>query len=246
MNNIQTLLVVWQEENSRSYYHIGTLSYYNGFYEFNYTSREKKGQLGDALEHGYVKHPLFPDPDKKYRSKKLFPAFNQRIPSSNRKDYDSILDELGLGQDANQMDILRATRGRLAGDSYSFEQPLRIEEDNRLSSRFFIHGMRYQNLPEDWYSIVTKNPTLYLKSEPNNEYDEYAVAIYTYRGFCLGYVPAFYSKAISSLIKQDLIPKIRVVRVNKQSDPHWWVQVDLECEVPHEMENEVEELLIAI
>lgn len=38
MSDTQTLFVVWQDEDSRLYYHVGTLSYYNGYYEFTYTS----------------------------------------------------------------------------------------------------------------------------------------------------------------------------------------------------------------
>lgn len=48
MSKVKTLLVVWQDKNSRFYYHIGTLSYYNGFYEFTYTSRDGKNVGGCA------------------------------------------------------------------------------------------------------------------------------------------------------------------------------------------------------
>ncbi|WP_232329754.1 MULTISPECIES: hypothetical protein [unclassified Sporosarcina] len=96
MNNVETLLVVWQDEQSRSYYHIGTLSHYNGVYEFIYTSKSRKKQLGDALKKGYMIHPAFPDTTKTYRSGKLFPAFDQRIPSIDRKDFNEILSDLGL------------------------------------------------------------------------------------------------------------------------------------------------------
>lgn len=41
MDNVKTLLVVWQDKNNRSYYHIGTLSYYSGLYEFTYTSKSQ-------------------------------------------------------------------------------------------------------------------------------------------------------------------------------------------------------------
>lgn len=66
MSEVQTLLVVWQDENNRSYYHIGTLSYSAGLYEFIYTSKEGKKKLGDALENGYMIHPSFPETTKTY------------------------------------------------------------------------------------------------------------------------------------------------------------------------------------
>lgn len=80
--------------------------------------------------------PAFPEIDKAYRSKKLFPAFDRRIPSSDRHDFDAIIKDLGLDQEASKMEILRATRGRLAADTYSFEQPIRREEDGKLRSSF--------------------------------------------------------------------------------------------------------------
>lgn len=246
MNNVQTLLVVWQDEKSRSYYHIGTLSYYNGLYEFVYTPKDGKKKLGGALKNGYMIHPAFPDTTKTYRSKRLFPAFDRRIPSSDRKDYVEILANLGLTKNASKMDILRATRGRLASDTYSFEQPLRLDENKVLRSSFFVHGMRHQNLPSDWSTWIKEHNVLDLVQEPENEHDPYAVAIYTKRGERLGYIPAFYSNAVFSLIDNGLTPIVRVVYANEKSHPHWWIKVEFECNVPLEQELQTEELLAVI
>lgn len=233
MSNNQTLLVVWQDKYTRLYYHIGTLSHYNDQYEFLYTDTALgKRKLGDALKCGYMIHPAFPDIGKMYRSKTLFPAFDRRIPSSDRHDFNAILLDLGLDESASKMDILRETRGRLASDTYSFEQPLQIVEDGQLQSSFFIHGMRHQNLASDWSTCLTKNSSLKLMVEPTNEHDPNAVAIYINNGKKLGYVPNFYSKAIFSLLKEGAIPSVRVVYLNEKSSPHWWVKVDFKCEVP--------------
>lgn len=233
MNKIKTLLVVWQDEISRLYYHIGTLSYYKDYYEFFYTIK-KLGQrkLGDALKKGYMVHPAFPEIDKAYRSEKLFPAFDRRIPSPDRQDFKAILTDLGLAKDASKMEILRATRGRLAADTYSFEQPLCREEDGKLRSSFFIHGMRHENLPENWFSWISVSSVVKLVQEPTNPYDENAVAIYTNDGKMLGYVPNFYSQAIFSLLEQDMTYTARVAYCNEMSNAHWWVKLDYESEMP--------------
>jgi hypothetical protein len=153
MSDVKTLLVVWQNKKNRLYYHIGTLSYYNDQYEFVYTYSDKgERKLRDALKNGYMYHPVFPQPDKTYRSKTLFPAFDRRLPSVDRSDFQAILSDLGLNENATKMDLLQQTRGRLASDSYSFEQPLCVEEDRKLYSSFFVHGMRHRNLPEQWYT----------------------------------------------------------------------------------------------
>lgn len=235
MSKVKTLLVVWQDEVSRLYYNIGTLSHYNDYYEFTYTSTEPGlRKLGDALEQGYMIHPAFPEVNKMYRSKTLFPAFDRRIPSSDRADFKEILADLDLEEDARKMEILRATRGRLASDSYSFEQPLRREQDNKLHSNFFIHGMRHQNLPYEWPSWVTENSLLKVIREPTNPHDSNAVEIYTMDGKKLGYVPGFYSQAIASLIKHGASPIVRVTHLNEKSHSHWWVKVSFESQIPIE------------
>src|SRR5690625_6972754 len=84
MSDIRTLLVVWQDEESRLYYHVGTLSNYDDYYEFTYTSSQPGlRKLGDALKAGYMIHPAFPKTDKVYRSKALFPALDRKSTRLN-------------------------------------------------------------------------------------------------------------------------------------------------------------------
>ncbi|MBB6446715.1 HIRAN domain-containing protein [Bacillus benzoevorans] len=233
MSDVKTLLVVWQNKKNLLYYHIGTLSYYNNEYEFVYThSNTGERKLRDAINNGYMYHPAFPQPDKIYRSKTLFPAFDRRLPSIDRPDFKAILSDLGLDENATKMDLLQQTRGRLASDTYSFEQPLRVEEDGKLHSSFFVHGMRHRNLPDQWHMWLSKNDSLKLILEPANEYDSNAVGIYTWNGKHIGYVPNFYSKAVFSLIENRATPSVIVAYINEKSTPHWWLKVNFECEIP--------------
>jgi len=235
MSEVKTLLVVWQDEKSRLYYHIGTLSFYGAYYEFSYTTQNTgQRKLGDALAQGYMIHPAFPNTDKAYRSTKLFPAFDRRIPSSDRQDFAEILKDLGLTKDAGKMEILRATRGRLAADTYSFEQPLRREEDGKLRSSFFIHGMRHQQLPDDWFAWLKEGDTVKLIQESTNPYDKNAVAVYTQNNKMLGYVPSFYSQAIFSLLEKNMTYTAQITYLNEKSHPHWWVKLAYESEMPVE------------
>src|SRR5699024_4427213 len=244
MSKVKTLLVVWQDEVSRLFYNIGTLSHYNDYYGFTYTSIDSgPRKLGDALKQGYMIHPAFPDVDKTYRAKTLFPAFDRCIPSPDRADFEAILADLDLEKDASKMEILRATRGRLANDSYSFEQPLRREQDGKLHSSFFIHGMRHRELPDEWAYWLTESRLLKLIHEPTNSKDSNAVGIYTMDDKMLGYVPNFYSQAIASLIKHGASPVVRVTHLNEKSHPHWWVKVSFESEIPLEQGIESPDLL---
>lgn len=244
MTEVKTLLVVWQNEENRLYYHIGTLSYYEDYYEFSYTTK-KSGQrkLGDALEQGYMVHPAFPQTDKAYRSKNLFPAFDRRIPSVDRHDFKEILNDLGLNEEASKMEILRATRGRLAADTYSFEQPLRREEDGKLHSSFFVHGMRHQKLPDDWFTWVCEGNSVKLIQEPTNPYDVNAVAVYTQDDKKLGYVPNFYSQAIFSLLEKGMAYSVRITYLNEKSHAHWWIKLAYESEMPVEQTVRSEKLI---
>lgn len=246
MSNVETLLVVWQDEVSRSYYHIGTLSYSNGMYRFLYTSMDGKKELGEALKNGYMIHPAFPDTIKPYYSKKLFSAFDRRIPSPDRKDFHEILKDIGLNETASKMAILRATRGRLASDTYSFEQPLNLDDYNHLRSNFFIHGMRHQELPDDWSTWIKDQDSLELVQEPENEVDPFAVAVHSKNGKRIGYIPTFYSNDIFSLIENGLSPTIQVVYVNEKSHPHWWIQVAFDCEIPVQQHIATEELFAVV
>ncbi|RWR12621.1 HIRAN domain-containing protein [Siminovitchia fortis] len=233
MSNVHTLLVVWQNAKSRLYYHVGTLSFYNDHYEFiytNYGSGHRK--LKDALKNGYMLHPAFPDANKTYRSKNLFAAFDRRLPSTDRSDFKSIMIDLGLNEHSTKMDLLQQTRGRLANDTYSFEQPLRLGNDGKLYTSFFVHGMRHRNLPAQWSTWLSFRDPLKLVQEPTNEFDPNAVGIYTQGGKHLGYVPGFYSEAIYSLLENKAEPSVKVAYINELSTPNWWLKVDFECKVP--------------
>jgi len=199
-----------------------------------YSLKLGQRKLGDALKQGYMVHPAFPQTDKAYRSKKLFPAFDRRIPSSDRHDFKEILNDLGLNEEASKMEILRATRGRLAADTYSFEQPLRREEDEKLRSSLFVHGMRYQVLSDDWFTWVSEGSTVKLIQEPTNPHDANAVAVYTQDDKKLGYVPNFYSQAIFFLIEKNMTYSARITYLNGKSHSHWWVKLAYESEMPVE------------
>ncbi|MBW8347879.1 HIRAN domain-containing protein [Bacillus sp. IITD106] len=247
MSDVHTLLVVWQNAKSRLYYHVGTLSHYNDQYEFVYTNYgTEHRKLKDALKNGYMLHPAFPDPNKIYRSKNLFAAFDRRLPSTDRTDFKAIMADLGLNENSSKMDLLQQTRGRLSNDTYSFEQPLRLDENRRIHTSFFVHGMRHCNLPKHWSSWLRIHDRLNLVQDPTNDFDPNAVGVFTQGGKLLGYVPGFYSEAIYSLLENDAEPIVRVIYINELSTPNWWLKVDFECRVPFGESTASQEVLTAM
>lgn len=130
------------------------------------------------------------------------------------------------------MELLQETRGRLANDTYSFEQPLKVQKDEKVHSSFYIHGMRHRNLPDDWPNWVQVGEKVILKREANHPVDPNAVAIYSKNGKHLGYVPGFYATGVAGLLDNGGEPNVVVHSVNPDSTPHWWVKLNFECELP--------------
>lgn len=228
----KSLLVVWKDFKTNLYYHVGTLNYDGEKYMFVYTIQSSSHRkVREAIRNGYRPHPAFPDLHKEYVSNKLFLAFDRRIPSKDRMDYDEILESLGLPKDADRMDILRETRGMISGDPYSFEEPLRLYDNQLLESNFYINGMRHQNLGTDWFQKIKSGDLLYAVPEKDNDVDPYAVRIETSSGLRLCYIPGIYAQAVSALIENDIPIKLTVQNIQPNKAPQWWVHVHLKSQL---------------
>lgn len=229
METIKSLLVVWKNAVNNLYYHVGTLNYNGEEYSFQYTHLSTSPRtVREAMEAGYRLHPAFPELEKTYKSASLFPAFNRRIPDETRVGYQNILDELQLPITADRMDILKETRGALAGDPYTFEEPLRLE-GKKISSHFYINGMRHRNLPPEWSQLVSIGEKLKAEIDQDNPVDKYAVKICTYDDLQLGFVPGIYAQAIYALLKQGKEIDLQISELKPGHAPQWWVQVKLEA-----------------
>ncbi|GAB3063529.1 HIRAN domain-containing protein [Virgibacillus ainsalahensis] len=231
MNKVKSLLVLWKNKRTNVYYHIGTLGFDGNKYTFQYTYHsDAHRKVKEALRNGYRLHPTFPKLEKEYISTSLFAAFERRIPSIDRVDYDKILDDLGLPFEADRMDILRETRGMLSGDAYSFEEPLRLYDDH-LETNFYINGMRHQGLPKKWPSLLQIGDRLHAIPEDDNEHDPYAVRIVTSGGLQLGYIPGVYAQAVKALLRRGTPLTLTVKDIRSTLAPQWWVYVGLSGEL---------------
>lgn len=232
MKEHKSLWLVWQNVNSRLFYHVATLSFYDNQYTFQYTYHSEGPQkVNDALKNGYLLHPMFPDLKKEYKSKELFGAFKRRLPSEIRADFPMILNDLHLSENYSEMDLLERTRGKLGSDQYSFEKPLKVV-DGLLKTSFYINGMSYQELPENWPEILKSHKKVKLHLEPNNIVDNNAVAIYTDFDIKLGYVPRFYASGIAALLNNNMMPTLKINYINEAGSSSWWVKLEFECNMP--------------
>jgi len=226
----KSLLLIWRDTETSKYFHVGTLTYNGKDYIFEYTYKSNgTRKIKDAIEHGYRLLPVFQDLSKTYKSTKLFSTFYRRIPSSSRVDYKKILSDLNLSNDADQMDILRKTRGMITGDPYFFMEPLKLDENTgQLTAGFYISGMRYSKLPSDWNKLTKKGDKLIAIHNPVS-YDLNAVELWTEDDLFLGYVPAIYSEAIQSLLKRNIHLTFLVNEKRPQFDAGWWVYVNFKA-----------------
>ncbi len=137
MKQEYVLWLIWQNPNTRQRYHVGTLLKKGDVYYFEYEMKKKRRGLEEALKEGYTPHLAFPDLQGKYSSDHLFSAFSRRIPDRRRPDYEKIVKQYGLTPDHTELDLLRATGGRLATDTYEFVQPV-YKMDNQFFLDFYI------------------------------------------------------------------------------------------------------------
>lgn len=236
----KSLLFIWRDKKTRSYFHVGTLTYDGSKYIFEYTHHSNASRkVNDAMKHGYRLHPVFPELKRKYESENLFPVFHRRIPSKDRVDYDKILEDLQLPKNADRMDILRKTRGIIQGDPHSFEEPLRLNEhSNVLSVNFYINGMRYRDLPNNWSKMLHIGDCLYGKSKPVEGIDPYAIELHSSDGVWLGYVPGVYSQALYALLERNIELTFIIEEIRPSHSPQWWIRVRFEATLDMEGEHE--------
>lgn len=193
------LCLLWQNKKSRHWYHVGNLTYEEDKYFFEYQVEQSKRNVFEALKNGYRFHPAFPNINQKYESEILFSAFARRLPQKSRKDYRVILKNLGITKESTDFEIMSITGGTINSDNYEFVRP--IERDGtKFKLDFYLRGWRHHN--DDW-EYLKVDDELSLILEPENEYDNDAVAIYKNNEKKIGYVPAFYSAFITEMIKVE-------------------------------------------
>ncbi|MFD0942933.1 HIRAN domain-containing protein [Savagea faecisuis] len=240
------LWLVWQNVKTRQRYHVGSLHYENDIYTFSYETEGYRRKLAEAMDNGYRPHLAFPDINKTYTSSTLFGPFARRLPDTRRPDYQSVLRGLGLSPECTEMDVLRATGGILATDSYEFVSPILVE-NHYFNLDFFVAGWRYY----DGNQVIDQlrvGDSVEFSLDPGNEYDHKAVVVMSVNGKKLGFIPAFYSGWMFEVIAKDCDYKARVEAIYPHAVAHRKVNISIVGEVSQhlnikEMLNDKEELL---
>ncbi len=228
------LWLIWQNAETRQRYHVGRLLHQDGIYTFSYEKSGYRRKLAEAMENGYRPHLAFPDTNRVYTSNKLFGPFARRLPDSRRPDYQTILKDLGLPLDCTEMDLLRASGGILATDSYEFVSPIFIEE-NHFYLDFFVAGWRYYD-GESMIDQLRIGDTVDFTWDPINPKDHKAVLVLTVDGEKLGFIPAFYSGWMFEVIQKQCRYEARIEEIHPKAVPHRKVNISIVGEMNHSVD----------
>lgn len=210
-DGLDYIYVVWQDPESRNNYVIGTLTR-NGCYEFSYGV-----QVDQARRHGFTPLVSFPEFSQTYRDENMFPAFACRLPDPRRRGIESILEKYSLSK-YDAFEFLKKSEARLPTDTLSFIDPI-LGGTEPVVRSFFVAGVRHRMgcggcncaaVPK--IELGTK---LVLCPEPDNRHDEYAVQVKTADGTLIGYVPRYYSQAVSSRLDAGVDYTCEVVEHNQ-------------------------------
>ena len=204
--------LIWKEPKTRRRYKIGILSKKDNIYEFRYVNPE----LNDAKSVGFDYYPGFEDINKIYINDKLFGNIASRLPNCNRPDYLEILNVYNLEKESTELEILKATKGRLITDNYEF-----VEAFDLNKIEFDVAGTSHCNDIKECKSYLNINNKLYLEPELDNKYDENAIRIIYIRDnkkYHLGYVPRYYSKELLEVLNNNISYSAMIKSLNFNSE----------------------------
>ena len=95
----------------------------------------------------------------------------------------------------------------------------------------YIAGTQYHDMSEnkDLARLRADDP-LYLRREPQNPYDEYAIAVYTRSNQMIGYIPRHQNRTVARIMDQGVTVTATVEKVAPDTSP-WrriWIRVQEE------------------
>lgn len=209
MNN--EMWLIWKNPQTRRRYKIGVLTYNKQQYLFKYVNPE----LDDARKSGFGFFPGFDNIHKEYISKELFANIETRLPNPARPDYLEILNSYGLEKDSTKLEILKATKGRLLTDNYEF-----VPAFDKVKVQFDVAGTRHCPDVKKCLKLISVNDKLILELDQNNLYDKNALKVILIKNnkyYHLGYVPRYYSKELTELLKNNVEYSAMVQSLNFES-----------------------------
>lgn len=207
---MKEMWLIWRSPKSRRRFNLGTLIY-DKDYTFYYTNPE----LDEAIENGFTYFPGFEDLKKTYKSSELFVNIKTRLPNQKRPDYEDILASYHLSKESTEMDILMKTKGRLITDNYEF-----VPIFNPNNIEFEIAGTNHCHDVLEYKQNPNIKDKLLLVLDSDNPYDSNAIKVIVqneHKKYHLGYVPRYYSKELTELLKKQKGYESTIESINFES-----------------------------
>lgn len=127
--NYYKLLVTWRSPKYHTSYAVGTLELQSNYYQFYYNQHIYK----EAVKEGFEPFVGLSDVKLIYKSVKLFPSFERRIPNKTRNDFRRFLKQEKVVSSNVEWEYLCITKGRLATDSIFFVTPIIYDPDDEVA-----------------------------------------------------------------------------------------------------------------
>ena len=218
--NTKTLFLAWQDtrEESRLWFPIGRLDVDAEYplYRFRYTGGAKRAERE-------ARFPLlieFPRLDEEYRSSALFPLFQNRVMNRARPDFADYLRTLDLPEEADPIEVLSASGGYRATDTYEVFPKIKKDVDGSFTYRFFLHGWRHVNpSAQERLARLAEDDELCVTLELTNPATGLAVQIQTPDYHVIGWAPRYLVADLVTAMTEHPEYSARVVRVNPQPVP---------------------------
>ena len=217
----RTLFLAWHDRaHTRQWFPVGRLDVRadEPEYRFRYIG-------GAAKARDEVGFPLlieFPEIARDYQSSEIFPLFQNRIMSHKRPDFDAYMQTLDLSpSNADPFEILTASGGRRATDSYEVFPKIVKGDDGSFTCRFFLHGARHTSeSAQNRLNDLEKGDELRVALELNNPATTLAVQIQTTDYHMIGWAPRYLVSDLAMAMAES--PggyEARVARINPMPSP---------------------------
>jgi len=216
----RTLYLAWQDRiSSRMWFPVGRLDadIEKPLYRFRYIRGARRAQ--DEAHFPILLD--FPELERNYESRELFPLFQNRVINPKRPDFADYLRNLDLSEKADPIEILSTSGGTRVTDSYEVFPKLVKDKDGSFVCRFFLHGWRHVNQSaQNRIDLLKKNEPLYVTLELTNPETKLAVQIQTEDYYMIGWAPRYLvDDLVNAMAESPGHYNARVIRINPLPAP---------------------------